>query len=204
MKRDLFPWCLLMAWLVPLTGWTQPSVSVTATVLHDHFAGQLSSTVRAWVDQEVTQLGGNGQYNASALTLDLQSRFAGQAVGTPEAQALALVILVEATKGAEFTMTNSEAQLAAMESARVAAERAKIITHPMTISQGTKPNRTLTLPGPSPQGATNQPALDIRREPRLYHDYIQSQATFNRLAETLKYYQSQATELANAHLSGLK
>jgi len=176
-----------MAWLVPLTGWTQPSVSVTATVLHDHFAGQLSSTVRAWVDQEVTQLGGNGQYNASALTLDLQSRFAGQAVGTPEAQALALVILVEATKGAEFTMTNSEAQLAAMESARVAAERAKIITHPMTISQG-----------------TNQPALDIRREPRLYHDYIQSQATFNRLAETLKYYQSQATELANAHLSGLK
>lgn len=203
MKRDLIPWGLLLAGLLPLTGWTQPDVSVTATVLHDHFAGQLSPPVKAWTDLESAQFARSGQYNASALALDMQSRFAGQPVGTPEEEALTLVILVQAARAAEYTMTNSGAQLTALENARMAADRARII-HAKTLTLATTTNRSLTLPGTVPPGATNQPALNLAMEPRLYHDFILSQAAFNRLAEALKHYQSEATELVNAHLTGLK
>jgi len=203
MKRHYFPWFLVLFWIIPLACGAQSSVSVTATVLHDHFASQLSPGVQAWVDQQAAQLAVTGQFNAPALATEAQAHFPSQLVGTAEVQALTFVILVQAAKSAEAVMTNAAAQLALIESARTDAAR-KMAMHPRMISQNTVPNRTVVATATTNLVTTNRPATDPRTEARFYQDFIGSQVSCHRLAEALKYYQSQATELVNAHLAGLK
>jgi hypothetical protein len=202
MKRYYFFGCLLLAGLLPLAGMTQTSVPATAAVLHDHFAGQLSPGAQAWVTNQVAQMVARGQFNAPALTLDIQARFAGQPVGTPEVQALSLVILVEAVRSAEFSVTNLETQLAGLEAARVAVARAAHVRQ-KPISENTVPNRMVVAGAPAPAG-TNGTFVDPRVEERLVRQFFQAQAAAKQLGMDLKYFQSQAIELVHAQLGGLK
>jgi len=201
MKRYYIPWLLLLAWLVPLAGGAQTSVSVTAAVLSDHYAGQLSPGAHAWVTNEAAQLVEKGRFDPPAVAVDIQSHFAGQPVGTPEVQALSLVMLVKAVTSAESSVTNLSAQLASLAAAR--AEISKAMARSKLISQNTVPNRTVTVGAPSAV-TTNRAALDPRLEERLVHQFYQAQAAAKQLGEDLKYFQGQATELVNAHLDGLK
>ena len=201
MKRYYFFWFLLLVWLMPLAGAAQTRVSVTAEVLSGHFAGQLSPGARAWVTNEVAQLVEQGRFNAPAVAVDIQSHFAGQPVGTPEVQALSLVVLVHAVTSAEASVTNLGTQLAGLSAARV--QISKDMARSKLISLNTVPNRTVTVGAP-PVTTTNRAALDPRVEERLVHQFYLAQAAAKQLGDDLKYFQSQATELVNAHLTGLK
>jgi len=202
MKRYYIHWFLVVAWLVPLSGVAQTSVSVTASVLCDHFAGQLSPGAQVWVTNEISQLVGQGRFSAPALAVDIQSHFAGQPVGTPEVQALSMVILVKAVKSAEASVTNFGAQLARLGADRVDISKA-MAARSKLISQNTVPNRTESAGTPELVTA-NQAALDPRVEERLVRQFHQAQAAAKQLGDDLKYYQTQTTELVNAHLTGLK
>ncbi len=203
MKRLYSLGCLLLVWLLPLTGGAQSSVSPTAAVLHDHLAGQLSPGVQAWVAAAAAQLARTGHFSATAQAVDIQAHFAGQPVGTPEIQALTLIILVQAAQSAGATMTNSQTQLAAIESARADALRQRL-AHPQLISLNTVPNRTVSVPSVTNHLATNQPVMDPQMERQLYEDFIRSEVVFKSLTHDLPYFQSQATELVNARLESLK
>lgn len=203
MKRLYSLWCLLLVWLLPLTGGAQSSVSTTAAVLHDHFASQLPPGAQVWVAEQAAQLARTGHFSATAQALDIQSRFTGQSIGTPEIQALTLIILVQAAQSAETTMTNSQAQLAAIEAAHAESLR-KRLTQPKEISMNTSPNRTVLVPGATTEVATNQPVMDPQLQRRLYEDFIRAQLSYKSLTHDLPYFQSQATELVNARLESLK
>ena len=202
MKRYYIPWFLLLAWLVPLAGGAQTSVPVTAAVLSDHFAEQLPPGTHAWVTNEAAHLVGKGRFDAPAVAVDIQSHFAGQPVGEPEVQALSLIILVNAVKSAESLVTNFGGQLAGLAATRVEISKA-LAARSKLISQNTVPNRTVSVGAPAVL-TTNQAVLDPRVEARLEHEFNQAQAAAKQLGEDLKYFQGHATELVNAHLTGLK
>ena len=114
-------WLLAVA---GLTGWTAPAraadLPAGAARLHAALASKAQLTVRAWIGEQARKLSHSppASIDEGPLRAAIQSRFAGQPLGDQDIEALAFLVMMQATNDMDKDLKAIMAEVQAMNSAK--------------------------------------------------------------------------------------